>query len=56
MKVHITDHHLKIAVKHDHQNLLLLAAFLHRHFRVTSLRIIQFPCISWIGIRENYAV
>jgi len=23
--------------------------------RVTSLRIIQFPCISWIGIGENYA-
>ena len=29
---------------------------LHQHCRVTSLRIIQFPCISWIGIGENYAL
>ena len=29
---------------------------LHEHCRVTSLRIIQFPCISWICISENYAL
>jgi len=29
---------------------------LHQHCRVTSLWIIQFPCISWIGIGENYAL
>ena len=29
---------------------------LHQHCRVTSLRIIQSPCISWIGIGENCAV
>jgi len=29
---------------------------LHQHCRVTSLRIIQFPCISWIGIGGNYAL
>ena len=29
---------------------------LHQHCRVTSLQIIQFPCISWIGIGENYAL
>jgi len=29
---------------------------LHQHCRVTSLRIIQFPCISWIGIGENHAL
>jgi len=29
---------------------------LHHHCSVTSLRIIQFSCISWIGIGENHAV
>ena len=29
---------------------------LHQHRSVTSMQIIQFPCISWIGIGENYAV
>jgi len=29
---------------------------LHQYYRVTFLRIIQFPCISWIGIGENYAI
>jgi len=29
---------------------------LHQHCRVESLRIIQFSCISWIGIGENYAL
>ena len=35
--------------RHDFSDLL------HQHCRVTSLRIIQFPCISWISIGENYA-
>jgi len=29
---------------------------LHQHCRVTCLQIIQFSCISWIGIGEKYAV
>jgi len=33
--------------RHDFSHLL------HQHCRVTSLRIIQFPCISWIGIGES---
>ena len=37
----------------DHHDFSYL---LHQHCRVTSLRNIQFPCISWIGIGENYAL
>ena len=28
----------------------------HQHYCVTSLRIIQFPCISWICIGENHVL
>jgi len=33
-----------------------LSYLLHQHCRVTFLRIIQFPCIWWIGIGEKYAL
>ena len=43
-------HYVLVSSRHDFSYLL------HQHCRVTSLRIIQFPCMSWISIGEDYAV